>query len=156
MMVEFFSQGSFCLVRILCLRQISLMEESVGEKVTRFMLFCFSICVAILNCTALIFSGDISSGTVFNMITRQMAQSGTVKPRYSRYCFRCTRSQIRQIKTVVFCLSFPCSFSVLDVIRFKFNYLLAIERSVFFVSLVKVFDRTFVKRNLQGPQEMSS
>jgi hypothetical protein len=70
-------QGSVCLVRILCLCQRSLMEESIGENATRIILIGSSAFIGIVNCTVLIFSGDISAGMVFNMITRQTVESGT-------------------------------------------------------------------------------
>ena len=68
--------GSFCLVRILCLTKISFMEETVGEKPIRIFLFCFSFVAAIANCSALVVSGDIINGTVFNMMSQQITKSG--------------------------------------------------------------------------------
>jgi hypothetical protein len=68
--------GSFCLIRILCLRHISFMEETVGEKATRIVLFCFSFVVAVANCFALVVSEDIVNGTVFNMMSRQVTKAG--------------------------------------------------------------------------------
>jgi hypothetical protein len=53
------------------------MEESIGENATRIILIGSSAFIGIVNCTALIFSGDISAGMVFNMITRQTVESGT-------------------------------------------------------------------------------
>jgi hypothetical protein len=41
------------------------MEESLGENVTRIIVLGSSIVIAIVNCTALNFSGDISAGVNF-------------------------------------------------------------------------------------------
>ena len=68
--------GSFCLVRILCLRFISFMEETLGERVIRLSLFSFSFAAALTNCAALIASGDILNGTVYNVMTNTVSVSG--------------------------------------------------------------------------------
>ena len=68
--------GSFCVVRILCLKYISFMEETLGERVIRLSLFCISFAAAGANCAALIASGDILNGTVYNMMTNTVSVSG--------------------------------------------------------------------------------
>jgi hypothetical protein len=52
------------------------MEETVGEKATRIVLFFFSFVAAVANCFALVVSEDIVNGTVFNMMSRQVTKAG--------------------------------------------------------------------------------
>jgi len=56
-----FHLGNSCIVRILCLKYISFMEETVGEKTTRVLLAIISILTGIANCSVLIMTeGDRS------------------------------------------------------------------------------------------------
>ena len=68
--------GLLCIIRILCLKYISFMEETLGEKIIRITLLSLSFAAAVINCTALIVSGDILSGTVYNVMTNTVSVSG--------------------------------------------------------------------------------
>ena len=68
--------GNSCIVRILCFSNISFMEEVIGEKVTRISLACITISTAVLNCIFMATTGDITNGTMFNMMTRQISKAG--------------------------------------------------------------------------------
>ena len=51
--------GNSCIVRILCLKYISFMEETVGERATRAFLALVSYSAGIANCVALIITGGV-------------------------------------------------------------------------------------------------
>jgi hypothetical protein len=52
-----FHLGNSCIVRILCLKYISFMEETVGERATRGLLALISLSAGIGNSSALVVSG---------------------------------------------------------------------------------------------------
>ena len=68
--------GNSCVLRIVCLKYFSFLEEVVGEKTTRILITSFSLTGSILNCTALILTGDILNGTMYNMLTKQTTKAG--------------------------------------------------------------------------------
>lgn len=66
-----FYAGTICLIRILCYKYVSFMEETIGEKAIRACMFGVSFVFGIGCCAALIVSRDIFSGTMYNIVTGQ-------------------------------------------------------------------------------------
>ena len=68
--------GNSCVLRIVCLKFFSFLEEVVGEKTIRILVACFSFAGSIANCIALVLTGDILNGTMYNMLTKQTTKAG--------------------------------------------------------------------------------
>jgi hypothetical protein len=69
--------GCLCIVRILCLANLSFVEDVIGETRTRVSIAGLTVVLAIAACVAQILSGDINSGTAFAFLTRQAVATGT-------------------------------------------------------------------------------
>ena len=63
------SLGGIALVRLLCQINISVMEEQIGEKAIRVTHAFTTLAMAIISCIALLASGDILTGTAYNLLT---------------------------------------------------------------------------------------
>jgi hypothetical protein len=74
------SQGALGLTRLLCLTNITLMEETLSETIFRRIHCLIIIFSGIAVCLAQILSGDILTGTAYNMLTRQGVPPGMVSP----------------------------------------------------------------------------
>ena len=67
-----------CVVRFLCLKWVSFMEETVGERATRIIQAFLSLSISIANCTVQMYTGDITSGGVHDILTREIIKPGEI------------------------------------------------------------------------------
>lgn len=70
------SLGAMAMIRLLCLINISLMEETIGEFSIRVLHFGFTIIFSIVSCGVLFASGDILLTPVYNLMTGQANPTG--------------------------------------------------------------------------------
>ncbi len=70
--------GNFCLIRMICQRHISFIEETIGENWTRSILALISFSIAIANCLTLLCNGMMLNGTLYNVLTAQLTIAGEV------------------------------------------------------------------------------
>jgi hypothetical protein len=68
--------GFICIVRIFCLRNITFVEETIGETVIRIVFVCLIVGAGIGVCTVQIVTGDVTTGTVYILVTRQTVPVG--------------------------------------------------------------------------------
>ena len=68
--------GCMCIIRTLCLINISWMEENLGEMCIRFTLMFITLIISITACTIQIISGDITTGTIYILLTGQTVPVG--------------------------------------------------------------------------------
>ena len=66
-----FYAATICIVRLLCLKFVSFMEETVGEKNTRLCMSSVSLIFGLGCVTVLIVSKDIFSGAMYSVVTGQ-------------------------------------------------------------------------------------
>ena len=72
------SLGSLSMIRLLCLIDVSLMEETIGEFPIRVFHFGFTVIFSVLSCGVLMVSGDILSTPVYNLMTGQANPIGNI------------------------------------------------------------------------------
>ncbi len=63
-------------LRMLCLSNASFMEETVGEKKARLIVGCVCLASSLTVCALLIFSGEIQTGSVYSLTTKQAVPGG--------------------------------------------------------------------------------
>ena len=68
--------GYLCVVRIICLRNITFVEESIGETTLRVVFIVVVVVSGVTVTTILIVTGDVASGTIFILITRKAVPVG--------------------------------------------------------------------------------
>ncbi len=68
--------GSLAIVRLLCIIDITLVENKIGQFGVRTTAITFVILVSLTVCGALIVTGDIATGAAFNLVTNQSVSLG--------------------------------------------------------------------------------
>ena len=68
--------SSLSIVRICCIVNLRFIEESVGERRIRTILFVVPICMALAACVTIMVFGDTKSGICYNLITGKVATQG--------------------------------------------------------------------------------
>ncbi len=61
---------------MLCMWNVSFMEETIGEKKMRSAVGCVCLFSSVTVCALLIYSGEIETGSVFSLATRQGVPGG--------------------------------------------------------------------------------
>ena len=62
--------------RMLCMSNVTFMEESVGEKKARLTVGIVCLVSSVTVCALLIFCGEIETGSVFSLATKQVVPGG--------------------------------------------------------------------------------
>ena len=68
--------GLICVLRIVCLTNLTFVENVVGENKTRCVISVTAVTMAVTACAAQNVSGDINSGTAFAFLTRHAVTTG--------------------------------------------------------------------------------
>ena len=71
--------GCMCIIRTLCLISISWMEENLGEMFIRVTVTFVTLLISITACIAQFISGDLTTGTVYILLTGQTVPVGKIK-----------------------------------------------------------------------------
>ena len=83
-MLIILSPGILGLTRFLCLVNITFMEEALSETSLRLIHCLITFLSGIVVCSAQILSGDILTGTAYNLLTRQGVPPGILSHIYLR------------------------------------------------------------------------
>ena len=70
------NHGFQCITRILCIINLSFVEESIGENVTRKFVTVTTVAVSGLACIAFVAVDDINSGTAASLFTNASVPTG--------------------------------------------------------------------------------
>jgi hypothetical protein len=68
--------GCLCILRLVCLTNLTFVESRIGETNTRLGIAVLTAVVATAACVAQNISGDINSGTAYAFLTRQTVDTG--------------------------------------------------------------------------------
>ena len=68
--------GCMCIIRTICLINISWIEENLSEMCIRFTLMFITLIISIATCTIQLVSGDIRTGTAYILLTGQVVPVG--------------------------------------------------------------------------------
>ena len=69
--------GLLCILRIVCLTNLTFVESVVGENRTRLGIAVTTVTLAVAACVAQNISGDINSGTAYALLTGHAVTTGT-------------------------------------------------------------------------------
>ena len=65
-----------CIVRFLCLKWVSFMEETVGERTTRIIQAALSLTISVAHCCFQLYTGDMTRGSIHYILTREIVAPG--------------------------------------------------------------------------------
>ena len=71
-----FNIGCVCFVRILCMINITFVEETLGENLVRLTLAISTFLVGFVMSGLEIFTGDMTTGVPFNLLTGNQTSTG--------------------------------------------------------------------------------
>ena len=66
-----------CIVRIFCILDISFMEETIGESLIQIFVAILTLISSSAACFMLLISGDMLSGSFFNLLAKKTVPAGT-------------------------------------------------------------------------------
>ena len=90
--------GCLCILRIVCLANLSFVEDVIGENRTRVSITGLSIFLAVAACVAQVLSGDINSGTAFAFLTRKAVTTGnSIKPCHNKFFLHFSVSELEKL-----------------------------------------------------------
>lgn len=68
--------GSICIIRILCILNLTFMEETLGENLIRTVAIAFTLFWSIFICVLFVVIDDIYSGTAMTLFTHNVLPTG--------------------------------------------------------------------------------